>query len=170
MKRIYLLGGPLALLCAVAVAQDIRVNPTGVNVNSHAATTVFLTFGGMNNYRPAEACWCGALTPAAPDLGFKCDPATIFGCLPARYDLSQQSGSSAFTDIMSIPPSVARRAYQAAVDGEESRFFYVRRFVSAAGGPDQFVNVICRLTGGGARVPFAITDVKLAFGVADPVL
>jgi hypothetical protein len=170
MKRIFLLGGPLALLCAVAAAQDIRVNPTGVNVNSQGATTVFLTFGGLNNYRPAEACWCGSLIPAAPDLGFKCDPATMFGCLPARYDLSQASGNSAYTDIMSIPPSVARRAYQAAVDGEDSRFFYVRRFVSTAGGPDQFVNVTCRLTGGGARVPFALTDVKLAFAVADPVL
>ena len=170
MRRIVIISLPVVLLCAAAPGQEIKVNPTGVNVNSQGATTVFLTFGRLANYRPAEACWCGSLIPASPDLGVKCDPATIFGCLPARYDQSQRSGASAFTDIMSIPPSVARRAYQAASDGDESRFFYVRRFVSTTGGPDQFVNVTCRLTGGGARVPFAFTDVKLAFAVDTPVL
>ena len=33
-----------------------------------------------------------------------------------------------FTDIMSIPPNVARRAYDAAAAGATSTFFYVRRF------------------------------------------
>ncbi len=154
-----------------ASAQEIRVNPTGVNVNSQGVTTVFLTFGNLRNYRPVEAVWCGELIPAAPALGTKCDPATIFGSLPVRFDLSTQSGNQAFTDIMSIPPSVARRAYQAAQSGAESRFFYVRRFVHQTGaGPDQYVAVTCRLTGGGARVPFALTDVKLAFDVDAPIL
>ena len=49
---------------AAALAQNIRVDPVGVNVNSTGATTVFLTFGGIANYRPAEATWCGALIPA----------------------------------------------------------------------------------------------------------
>ena len=65
---------------------------------------------------------------------------------------------------MSIPPSVARRAYQAAEAGETSSFFYVRRFVSTRGGPDEYVFVTCRLTGGGARTPLALLDVQLAFG------
>src|SRR5262249_28426280 len=69
-------------------------------------------------------------------------------------------------DIMTIPPSVARRAYLAAAAGGDSRFFYVRHFVNTAGGPDQFVAVTCRLTGGGARVPFSLTDVKLRFDLA----
>jgi len=155
---------------AECFAQGIRVNPTGVNVNSQGATTVFLTFGNLKDYTPAEATWCSDLIPAAPDLGFRCNPAGIYGLLPARYDRSRRSGNNAYTDIMSIPPSVARRAYQAAVNGEDSRFFYVRRFVSTTGGPDQFVNVTCRLTGGGARVPFSLTDVKLAFGKETPVL
>jgi hypothetical protein len=71
---------------------------------------------------------------------------------------------------MSIPPSVARRAYQAALDGETSSFFYVRRFLSTAGLPDEFVAVTCRMSGGGARTPFALTDVKLSFAVDTPVL
>src|SRR5256885_11070398 len=136
-----------------AAAQEIRVNPTGVNVNSQGATTVFLTFGNLNDYRPAEALWCGELIPASPGLGLKCNPQTIYGSLPTRYDLSRRSGNLAFTDIMSIPPSVARRAYQAATTGVDSRFFYVRRFIGAAGSPDQYVAVTCRLTGGSARVP-----------------
>jgi hypothetical protein len=71
---------------------------------------------------------------------------------------------------MSIPPSVARRAYQAAQSGANSAFYYVRRFVSSSGSPDQYVAVTCRLAGGGARVPFALLDVKLAFETGAPVL
>lgn len=149
---------------------QIRVNPTGVNVNAQGATTVFLTFGGVTDYVPAEAFWCGELIPAAPAIGNQCDPSTLFGTLPARYDLSRTSGIGGFTDIMSIPPSVARRAYQAAVDGSTSSFFYVRRFQSLSGLPDQYVAVTCRMTGGGARVPFAITGVDLGFDVETPVL
>jgi hypothetical protein len=159
----------LVLLGGAARAQQIAVNPTGVNVNAHGATTVFLTYGPIRNLVPAEACWAGELIPATPDLGLKPDPSTIFGCLPARYDHSTTSLASAFTDIMSIPPSVALRAYQAAVQGADSRFFYVRRFASTVGGPSQFVAVTCRLTGGGARTPFSLTDVRLQFDVDSPV-
>jgi hypothetical protein len=147
----------------IAVAQTIKVHPDGVNVNTSGATTVFLTFGSVANFRAAEATWCGELIPAAPDIGFRCNPATIFGSLPGRFDQSRSSGNAGFTDIMSIPPSVSRRAYQAAQDGAVSSFFYVRRFVNASGGPDEFVPVTCRLSGGGARTPFALTDVKVSF-------
>jgi hypothetical protein len=150
--------------------QNIKVNPDGVNVNASGATVVFLTFGPLLNKNVAEGCWCGELVPAAPDLGFKCNPATLFGCLPARQDFSTRSGSGGFTDIMSIPTSVSRRAYQAAQDGSTSSFFYVRRFVSTSGGPDEYVAVTCRLSGGGARTPFALTDVKLSFNSDKPVL
>lgn len=163
------------IVCCIGVpaapaAAQIRVHPTGVDVNGHGATTVFLTFGPLGGYRPAEAFWCGDVVDAAPDLGRRCDPSTLFGALPARYDLSRLSGTGGFTDIMSIPPSVTRRAYQAAVAGAVAPFFYVRRFVSTLGGPDQYVAVTCRLTGGGARVPLSLTDVTLAFAVETPVL
>jgi hypothetical protein len=160
----------LFLLASGAVAQTIRVNPTGVNVNVSGATTAFLTFGPVGNFRPAEGTWCGELIPAAPDNGLKCDPATIFGSLPGRFNRSRSSGNLGFTDIMSIPPSVARRAYQAAQAGSVSSFFYVRHFINLGGGPDQgprgpdeYVPVTCRLSGGGARTPFALTDVKVSF-------
>ncbi len=153
-------------------AQTIAVNPTGVNVNSQNPTTVFLTFGQIPaGYFPAEAIWCGELVPAMPPaLGLQCRPGTIYGALPARFNRSTPSGNSGFTDIMAIPPSVVRRAYQAAVQGESAGFFYVRRFVSTAGGPDQFVNVTCRMTGGGARVPFALTNVELKTPKGEPIL
>ncbi len=161
----------LLFFAPAVLAQTIRVNPTGVNVNVSGATTVFLTFGPVGNFRPAEGTWCGELIPATPDNGLKCDPATIFGSLPGRFNRSRSSGNLGFTDIMSIPPSVARRAYQAAQSGSVSSFFYVRHFVNLGGGPDrgpggpdEYVPVTCRLTGGGARTPFALTDVKVSFG------
>jgi hypothetical protein len=153
----------ILLFAPGVLAQTIKVNPNGVNVNVNGATTVFLTFGPVRNFRPAEGTWCGELMPAAPDNGFRCNPATIFGSLPGRFDLSKSSGNLGFTDIMSIPPSVARRAYQAAQDGAVSSFFYVRRFINLAGGADEYVPVTCRLAGGGARTPFALTDVRVSF-------
>jgi hypothetical protein len=83
--------------------------------------------------------------------------------LPVRFNQSTTSGSSAFTDIMSIPASVARRAFEDARSGSTSSFFYVRRFVSLVGGPDEFVAVTCRMAGGGVRVPLSLTDVQLWF-------
>ncbi|MDQ3472112.1 MAG: hypothetical protein M3447_00095 [Acidobacteriota bacterium] len=161
------------MLPCIASAQTIQVNPNGVNVNSQGSTVVFLTFGSLlPTHVPAEGCWCADLVPAVSGLGLQCNPARIFGCLPARFDLSARSGieSRGLTDIMSIPPSVARRAYQSAVDGDTSSFFYVRRFINTAGGPDQFVNVTCRMSGGGPRTPFALTDVKLSFAGDKPIL
>ncbi len=155
---------------ALAQSPQVRVNPTGVNVNASGSTVVFLTFGPLTNRAPAEGCWCGEMIPAAPDIGFKCNPAKIFGCLPARSDFSARSGNQGFTDIMSIPASVSRRAYQAAQDGAVSSFFYVRRFINPSGGPDEFVAVTCRMSGGGARTPFALTDVKLSFESDKPIL
>lgn len=153
----------ILLFAPGVMAQTIKVNPDGVNVNTSGATTVFLTFGPVASFRAAEATWCGELITAAPDIGFKCNPATIFGSLPGRFDQSRSSGAAGFTDIMSIPPSVSRRAYQAAQAGAVSSFFYVRRFVNTSGGPDEFVPVTCRLSGGGARTPFALTEVKVSF-------
>ncbi len=152
--------------------QTIKVNPTGVNVNSQNPTTVFLTFGQIPaNYLPAEAIWCGELIPASlPALGLQCRPDTIYGTLPSRFNLSQTSGNAGFTDIMSIPSSIVRRAYLAAVRGASAGFFYVRRFVSTNGQPDQYVNVTCRMTSGGARVPFALTDVQIVTNSKEPIL
>ncbi len=171
MKRLLMTIAICTLIAGIAQAQNIKVNPIGVNVNPNTGTTAFLTYGQVDgNLRPAEATWCGELIPAAPALGLKCDPSAIFGSLPARYDLSRPSGSLGFTDVMSIPPSVARRAYQAAVDGADSRFFYVRHFVNTGGGPDEYVIVTCRLASGGARTPFALTDVQLLFEPDLPVV
>src|SRR5262245_10018591 len=160
----------VALTYAPALAQTISVSPSDVNAYSQGVTSALLTYGGLSNKRAAEATWCGALIPAAPDLGLKCDPATIFGRLPARYDQSKFSGTNAYTDVMSITPQVARRAYLDAARGAPSEFFYVRRFVSAAGGPDEFVPVTIHLSGAGAGTPLSLTEVKLTWGVGKPVL
>jgi len=168
-RNIFLAFAVASLLASPLTAQ-VRVNPTGVNVNMNGATTAFLTFGGLGSYRPVEAEWCGELISAAPATGLKCNPSTVFGRLPVRLDQSRLSGTSAFTDIMSIPPSVARRAYQAAQSGQKSSFFYVRRFSNPAGGQDQYVAVTCRLAGSGARVPFSLVDVTIKFNVETPIL
>jgi hypothetical protein len=162
--------GIVFCLAATAASAQIKVNPTGVNVNANGATTAFITFGGLGDFRPIEAQWCGELVSAAPDVGLKCDPSTVFGRLPIRLDQSRLSGVGGFTDIMSIPPSVTRRAYQAAEAGQKSSFFYVRRFRNSATGQEQYVAVTCRLAGGGARVPFSLVDVQIKFIVETPIL
>ncbi|HVT42900.1 MAG TPA: hypothetical protein VMT00_00765 [Thermoanaerobaculia bacterium] len=167
IKRIFFVFVLLAMSPALLAIQR---DPNGVNVNTRGATTVFITFGGLTNQVPAEAIWCGALIPAAPDIGFKCNPATIFGRLPLRYNQGRFSGQSGFTDIMTIPQTVARRAYEAAAAGQPSAFFYVRRFTSTVGGPDEYVFVTCRLAGGGARVPLSLLDVQLRFQTDTTVL
>jgi hypothetical protein len=86
-----------------------------------------------------------------------------------RFDRSTASGRDGFTDIMTIPASVARRAYQDARAGANSAFFYVRRFRSLVGGADQYVAVTCRLAGGGARTPLSLVDVRVAFSPDVPV-
>ncbi len=159
-----------AAVLAPATSRAIDRHPTGVNVDSQGATSVFITFGNLVNQRPAESEWCGELIPADPDIGQKCDPGTVFGRLPARLDLSTPSGASGLTDIMSIPASVARRAYQAALRGEASQFFYVRRFVSLVGGPDEYVFVTCRMASVGARTPLSLTNVVLAADLSSPIL
>jgi hypothetical protein len=159
-----------AATVSAGIAQ-VRVSPTSVNVSTQNATTVFLSYGGVRpDQSSQEAVWCGRLTSAAPDIGFKCDPAALWGQLPSRYDQSRASGVNGFTDIMSIPPSIARRAYASASKGDESSFFYVQRFRSSIGLPDEYVAVVCRLAGGGANVPLALTDVVLAFATETPVL
>ena len=167
MRARILLGVLLAVVSCLPgdIRGQITRHPTGLNVNAQGATSAFITFGGLEGYVPVAALWCGEIEPAAPDIGDRCVAGTVFGALPLRYDLAMPSGNDGLTDIMSIPPSVARRAYQAAEAGQDSRFFYVRRFADATGQgrPDQFVTVTCRMTGGGARTPLSLTDVRLSF-------
>ena len=174
MMRIRLISfaGLLVPVMIVPVARaQLRVTPASVNVNTQGATTVFLTYGGMrSDQASSEAVWCARVISAAPDVGVRCDPATVWGSLPQRYDRSQNSGVNGFTDIMSIPASIGRRAYQSAKGGDESSFYYVRRFVSSIGLPDEYVFVNCRLAGGGADVPLSLTNVTLDFAVETPVL
>lgn len=145
------------------------VNPSGVNVNSNGVTTVFLTFQNLNgNERPLESFWCGAVTTTGVTPFDPCVPGSVFGRLPARNDLSSVSGTGGnqnLTDIMTIPVSVARRALEDARRGNPSDFFYVRRFSN--GISDTYVTVTCRMAGGGARVPLALTEVHVAFDVPD---
>ena len=161
-----------AAMVAIASGMEaqIRVNPTTVDVNSQGPTTVFLTYGFTADYQPAEAVWCRDLISAAPAVGLRCDPTRLWGELPEPYNLSRSSGIGVFTHIMSMPASVARRAYQAAAGGATGEVYYVRHFASKVGAPDQFVVVTLRLTGGGARVPLSLTDVTMAFDVETPVL
>jgi hypothetical protein len=163
--------GIVFLLCCAATsrAQEITVAPASVTAYSQGATSALLTFQNVKDKRPVDACWCGQVAPATPDIGFKCNEATLYGCLPVRYT-QLRKGATSYTDVMSIPASVARRAYTDAASGAEATFFYVRRFVSATGAPDEFVPVTIRLGGNGAAVPFSLTEVKLSWGVDKPVL
>jgi hypothetical protein len=161
----------LVLLTALSSAAHAitGVNPTGVNVNTSGVTSVFLTFQGLEpNEVPVRAYWCAEVTVAANVVvNFDpCVPGTLLGNLPAANSLGRPSsagGASVFTDIMTIPASVSRRAYQLARGGEPSAFFYIREFRNTATGVSSFVAVTCRLAGGGARVPLALTNVEMEF-------
>ncbi|ARV58913.1 hypothetical protein BZZ01_09950 [Nostocales cyanobacterium HT-58-2] len=155
---------PLAFLPTTR-ATAVTVSPFGVNVSTFSPTSVYLTFRGLENQRAAEALWCGEI-----NANNSCVPGTIFGRLPRRYNRGTPSGPNNYTDIMTIPPSVARRAYQDAARGNSPEFFYVRRFVSTTGGPDEYVAVTCRLAGSSARIPFSLTNVRLRFDKSDPVV
>lgn len=167
----------LVALSAAGVQAVTAVNPFGVNVRASGASTVFLTFQNLDpGERTVEAYWCGELRPelmavnpqlqlpVAVQSADPCLPGTVYGRLPASLDRARASRSGSFanlSDIMTIPPSVARRAYQDAQAGRHSAFFYVRRFVGPAG--ERFVVVTCRMGGGGARTPLALLEVRLAF-------
>lgn len=152
------------------------VNPSGVNVSHTGVTTIFLTFQDLDaGETSVDAFWCGEVTTSGVSATNPCVAGTIFGRLPSTLNRSQSSTAGAFTnltDIMTIPASVARRAFQAALVGNNSDFFYVRHFTGGAGG-DRYVTVTCRMAGGGARVPLALLDVKVGFindtGIKDPI-
>jgi hypothetical protein len=171
MTSRYALYVLLALAPGIGAAQtgraDIRVQPTVVSVSSQGATTAILTFSGVSGYTPVEGLWCGAV------ISSRCDPSTIYGQAPVGGGRAVSS-SGVLTDVMSVPVSVAQRAYEAALAGQPSRFFYVRRFVSTAATkspvPDAYVAVSCVLGGGGASAPFALTNVRLHLASETPVL
>jgi len=156
---VLILALPLALESAAITGR----NPTGVNVKSTGATSVFITFQGLaGGQRAVDAFWCGDVTAQGVLAANPCVPGTLLGSLPPRNNLSSASGTGGntdFTDIMTIPPSVARRAFQEALRGRSSEFFYIRQFEN----PTQFVTVTCRMAGGGARVPLALVDVRMSF-------
>ncbi len=159
IRHVLRFGGPLLVGLLLSLpASAVTVNPTGVNLRQSGPSTAFLTFRGLTpTQTPEEGIWCGELLVSGA-----CDPTTIFGRLPARLDLSRASGTNNFTDIMTVPASVLRRAYEAAAGGSASQFFYVRRFSDTAG-PDEFVAVTCRMAGGGANSPLSITDIEIRF-------
>lgn len=160
------------MVCSIITCfaqQEITVSPASINVYSQGATSVYVTYANLRNYRAGETAWCGDLIPAAPDIGFKCSPGTIYGSLPSRYDISRRSSGNSYTDIVSVPAAVARKAYQAAASGKDSEFFYVRRFFGDQQ-PDQNVVVRMRLSGAGAGTSFSLTDVQVGFGVNNGAL
>lgn len=157
------------IIFSIAAFAQVTVSPNSINAYSQGATSAYLTFANVVDLQPAEATWCGEIISAAPDIGSKCDPTTIFGNLPARYDQSKLNGTR-YTDIMSITPTVARRAYTDAASGNDARFFYVRRFIGTNGNPNQFVPVTIRLSGNGVGVPFSLTSVKLQWKDGEKVV
>lgn len=172
MKHIIFIS--LILFLTVNLAGQIAVTPTSVNVNSQDATNVPLTFGPIPaGYAPVGTVWCGSLTPSG-GIGQTCRADTIYGSLPERNNQSQRrtlsNGGEYLFDVMAVPASVTRRAYQTAQSGGSAAFFYVRRFVSSNGSPDIFVSVTCRMGGGGARTPFTVTSVRIRTPDEKPIL
>ena len=79
----------------------------------------------------------------------------------SRISNNNKAGPNNLTDVMTIPTAVIRRAYQEAQRGKSSEFYYIRQFVN--NGVSTYVTVTCRMGGGGARTPLALTKVDLDF-------
>ena len=172
MKHIIFIS--FLLILTVNLTAQIAVTPTSINVNSQDATNVPLTFGPIPaGYTTVDSVWCGSLTPSG-GIGQTCRADTIYGSLPQRHNQSQRrtlsNGGEYLFDVMAVPASVTRRAYQTAQSGGSATFFYVRRFVSSNGNPDIFVSVACRMGGGGARTPFTVTSVRIRTPDEKPIL
>ncbi|GAB1262301.1 hypothetical protein [Aurantivibrio plasticivorans] len=163
--RVYLAWLIVSALVSAEVGAVSGVNPSGVNVSHTGVTTVFLTFQNIGaNEVPVEAFWCSEVTSTGVSAFNPCVPGTLLGNLPARNNLAQTSGTGGvnnLTDIMTIPASVTRKAFQLAQQSSNGSFYYVRRFND--GLTDAYVTVTCRLAGGGARSPLALTDVRIEF-------
>ncbi len=165
------------LAASVASAQSIRVSPAIASVNSQDASTIFLSFGGVAEYAATEAVFCTRLVRAEPAPGQRCDPASVIG-RPRAMSASATTGGSTFIESVPVTAAIARAAYAAAASGSSSgNFFYVRRFVSTIAGarmpldrPDQYVVVTLRLTGTGAGVAFALTNVALRTTPEAPIV
>ena len=168
MKKL-ILTAIFSFAVTMSVFPQVSVSPNNLTAYSQGATSAYLTFSNVVNLTPAESVWCGEIISAAPNIGFRCDPATIFGTLPTRYNQSSLNNTR-YTDIMSITPTVARRAYTDAVNGNDSRFFYVRHFISTVAGFDEYVPVTIRLSGNGAGVPFSLAAVKLQWQEGEKVV
>ncbi len=167
-RSLLLLPLAAALVPSATAQAQVSVSPSSINVNAQGVTTAILSFSGVAGATMAEALFCGEVISASPASGVRCAPGTVFGQLPERYERTANSTFSVLTDVMTVPASVARRAYQAAAAGGNSAFYYVRRFRREVGG-DLYASVTLRLGGGGARTPLALTDVKLAFLPEEPV-
>ena len=163
----------LIAACLMQLAQPIsesgavvQRNPDGVNVSSTGPTTLVIRFSddSGSQFTTGEAQFCSRL-----QANNSCDPSSIIGRLPASLDRgSTSAGTSAISDVMTIPNSVTRRAVVNARGGNFSDFFYERRFspvggadLGAGAGNDVFVFVTCRLTAGISRSPLSLTRVEL---------
>lgn len=169
-----------ALAAAQVSSAVIHVDPAQVTVSAQGATTVILSFVGLNGFVPAEGLWCSKVTATAFGAG-PCDPASVYG-QAAAAPAGSVSARGVFTDVMSVPASVAQRAFEAALAGQPARFFYVRRFIAGIptapvaqraagfGAPDQYVVVTCILSASNVNAPFTLTNVRLRLAAETPVL
>lgn len=166
------------LLGAANVGAVSSVVPSVVTVSSTGLNRALLSFRDTAGQRAVDAFWCGDISvpPGTPLPVDPCVPGTLFGHALPEFSQATQFNSvttSITTDVMTIPLSVVRRAYQRATQGNRSTFFYVRRFENGAG-VSQFIAVACRLGASSAvSTLLNIRQVRLGFsgqGATEPVL
>ena len=107
---------------------------------------------------PVEAFWCGELDAggARPRDRSATRRRSSDGSRCASICRASAGSAASPTSCRSRRRWRGARTRPRSADAR-STFFYVRRFASSRGGPDEYVAVTCRLTGGGARVPLSLT-------------
>ena len=110
------------LLGASNVGAVSSVIPSVVTVSSTGLNRALLSFRDTVGQQAVDAFWCGDISvpPSTPVPVDPCVPGSLFGhALPEFAKATQFNNvtTSITTDVMTIPLSVARRAYQRAAQG-----------------------------------------------------
>ena len=159
----------MLLLTGESVLAVNSVSPSTVTVSATGVSRALLAYRGTAGQKAVDGFWCGDIVgvPNTPTSSNPCVSGTLFGHLPQNLELGATLGGTAIevtTDLMTVPASIARLAYQDAERGNESSFFYIRKFVDAdTGGNPQYIATTLRLAASSAGAVFSLKSIQLRF-------
>jgi len=156
----------LALLAQTSLSFAVTaVLPNISNINQQSGGSVMLNYSGLSaNEETREAFWCGDVSSTGISSTNPCIPGTLLGRSLQNHSWSytKQNGVRCnFIEVMNVPPSVTRKAFQQALQGADPDFFYIRRFSDA--GQNSYISVRLKLSSSSINTPLSLNQVKIQF-------